>query len=240
MIIEAGTKYYAELNQEIKSCEEREIIIKNVLGQRYIGTGVKDKVLTVYGTPGNAMGAYLNKSSIIVYGNVQDAVGDTMDNGDIIVHGHCGDTLGYGMRGGNIYIKGNAGYRTGIHMKAYLEHQPTIVIGGLAGAFLGEYQAGGTIVVLGMEADQCFPTGNYCGTGMYGGTMYIRSGGVPKGLAPQVSAALCTDKDIETIMPVLKNFCKYFDEDSDKIMEKPFYKLTPSAQNPYNNLYTAY
>ena len=42
------------------------------------------------------------------------------------------------MRGGEIFIKGDVGYRVGIHMKAYLDHQPKIVVGGKAGDFLGE------------------------------------------------------------------------------------------------------
>lgn len=37
-------------------------------------------------------------------------------------------------------------------MKAYKEKVPVMVIGGTAGSFLGEYQAGGVIVVLGLEA----------------------------------------------------------------------------------------
>mgnify|MGYP002508363490 CR=1 FL=1 len=44
----------------------------------------------------------------------------------------------------------NAGYRAGIHMKAYKDKVPVMVIGGTAGSFLGEYQAGGVIVVLGL------------------------------------------------------------------------------------------
>ena len=43
------------------------------------------------------------------------------------------------MRGGRIYVKGNAGYRAGIHMKAYREHLPVLVIGGKAGSFLARY-----------------------------------------------------------------------------------------------------
>mgnify|MGYP002508793462 CR=1 FL=1 len=60
---------------------------------------------------------------------------------------------GYAMRGGKIFVKGNAGYRAGIHMKAYEEKKPVMVIGGTAGSFLGEYQAGGVIVVLGLGAN---------------------------------------------------------------------------------------
>ena len=39
------------------------------------------------------------------------------------------------MRGGKIFIEGDVGYRCGIHMKAYLNHRPAIVIGGRAGSF---------------------------------------------------------------------------------------------------------
>lgn len=240
MIIEAGKKYYTELNREVKAAEDREITIKGVLGQRYIGTGVKNKDIIVYGTPGNAMGAYLSGTNITVYGNVQDAVGDTMDNGDIVVYGNGGDTLGYGMRGGSIYIRDNGGYRVGIHMKAYMEHQPVVVIGGKVGSFLGEYQAGGTIVVLGIGVDGAFPAGGYCGTGMHGGAMYIRSDVPPTELAPQVVAELCTPAMLEPAMACIENYCHYFDADIKEILAKSFYKLTPGANNPYNDLYTAY
>ena len=240
MQIEAGKKYYAQLNAEIKGCADREITVNGVLGQRYIGTGVKDKHITVYGTPGNAMGAYLTHCDITVYGNVQDAVGDTMDNGTIVVHGNAGDTLGYGMRGGAVYVQGNGGYRVGIHMKAYMDHQPAIVIGGRVGSFLGEYQAGGTIVVLGLNTDDAFPAGNYCGTGMHGGAMYIRSSFPPAHLAPQVSWVQCQEDDLAPAMDYIRNYCAYFGVSLDEVLSKPFYKLTPSADNPYSSLYTAY
>lgn len=107
--------------------------------------------------PGNALGAYLNGAEITVSGNAQDAVGDTMNEGKIVVHGQIGDAAGYAMRGGRIYIKGNAGYRAGIHMKAYKDKKPIMVIGGRAGSFLGEYQAGGIIIVLGLNID-----GSHC------------------------------------------------------------------------------
>lgn len=121
------------------------------------------KTLTLYGTPGNALGAYLTDSTIIVHGNVQDATGDTMDRGKIVVHGNSGDTTGYAMRGGEIYIQGNAGYRVGIHMKAYQEHFPVIVIGGKAGDFLGEYQAGELLLFLESDLKTAFQLALFAG-----------------------------------------------------------------------------
>lgn len=75
-----------------------------------------------------------------------------MNEGKIIVKGSIGDAAGYAMRGGKIFVRGNAGYRAGIHMKEYKGKIPVMIIGGTAGSFLGEYQAGGLIVVLGLEA----------------------------------------------------------------------------------------
>ena len=66
-----------------------------------------------------------------------------MNDGTIIVHGSIGDAAGYAMRGGEIFVRGSAGYRAGVHMKAYEDKLPVMVIGGCAGSFLGEYQAGG-------------------------------------------------------------------------------------------------
>ena len=109
--------------------------------------------IDIHGVPGNALGAYLDGAHINVYGNAQDAVGDTMNDGCITIHGSSGDATGYGMRGGSILIEGDVGYRAGIHMKAYRDKQPVMVIGGRAGSFLGEYQAGGCIVVLGLNSE---------------------------------------------------------------------------------------
>ena len=53
-------------------------------------------------------------------------------------------------------------------MKAYEEKVPVMVIGGCAGSFLGEYQAGGVIVVLGIDSHAKKIVGNFPGTGMHG------------------------------------------------------------------------
>ena len=142
MDIQAKGLDYRALNEAIRaagsSCR-----ITGCLGQRFIGAGMSGRRVEIDGIPGNALGAYLNGADITVHGNAQDAVGDTMNDGRIIVYGDIGDAAGYAMRGGRIYVKGNAGYRAGIHMKAYENKIPVMVIGGTAGSFLGEYQAEG-------------------------------------------------------------------------------------------------
>ena len=60
-------------------------------------------------------------------------------------------------------------------MKAYGDTIPLIVIGGSAGSFLGEYQAGGVIVVLGLERANKNIVGDFPCTGMHGGKMFLRA-----------------------------------------------------------------
>ncbi len=76
MKIDANGMHFSALNERVRDCEEREIYIANCVGQRYIGTGLSDKEIAVGGTPGNALGAYLNGARIRVYGNVQEATGE--------------------------------------------------------------------------------------------------------------------------------------------------------------------
>lgn len=229
--------HYSDLNEAIKSSTAKKVEVKNVLGQRYIGCGVGDKTIVIDGVPGNALGAYANGCRIIVNGNAQDAIGDTMNNGEIIVHGNCGDTTGYAMRSGKIFVKGNAGYRVGIHMKEYHDLYPTIVIGGKVGDFLGEYQAGGIIIVLGLDQETC-PVGSFCATGMHGGKMFIRSKDAPKALPEQVVCEEASAADKEFIKKYIYEFCENFNTDPKELMNDHFFKLTPNSKNPYHQLYT--
>ena len=141
--VDAEDLDFKVLNEKIRERNEETIELYNVMGQRYIGSGMNNKHFLIHGVPGNALGTCLDGATIEVLDDAQDAVGDTMNAGTIIVHGSVGDACGYAMRGGKIYIKGRAGYRAGIHMKAYKEKQPLLIIGADAGSFLGEYLAGG-------------------------------------------------------------------------------------------------
>ena len=237
-VLNANEIGYYDLNKKIVECDDNDITITDAMGQRYIGCGVAGKTITVEGTPGNALGAYLDGSTIIVHGNGQDAIGDTMNNGEIFIHGNCGDTTGYAMRSGKIFVKGNAGYRVGIHMKEYHEFYPKIIIGGEVGDFLGEYQAGGIIIVLGIGCDGKAPIGSFCGTGMHGGHMYIRSDEAPKGLPVQVSCEVADDSDKADIREYVDEFAKNFGYNTNELLKGRFYKLSPNTASPYKQLYT--
>jgi glutamate synthase domain-containing protein 3 len=228
---------FKTLNEQIKSTND-DVSIDECYGQRFIGSGAKGKKITINGTPGNALGAYLDGAVIEVNGNAQDAVGDTMNAGKIVIHGNAGDALGYAMRGGAIFVQGNSGYRTGIHMKEYKDKKPVIMIGGKVGSFLGEYLAGGLIVVLGINAEDV-PVGNFTGTGMHGGRIFIRTNRKLTALPAQVTAETATEDDLREIRQYITEFAAHFGMNAETLAKDKFYVLKPNAKNPYKQLYTA-
>ena len=153
--IDAKNLHYTPLNQQIRAAiagGAKEIVIDNVLGQRFIGDGLRgdDVTITVNGVPGGDLAMFMSGPTIIVHGNADHAPGNTMDQGKVIIHGSAGDAVAHSMRGGRVYVRDNIGYRGGIHMKQYKEKRPIVVVGGFARAFLGEYMAGGLLIVLGL------------------------------------------------------------------------------------------
>ena len=236
--IDASGMEFTALNELLRG-SEGDVELEGCLGQRFIGAGMGRRKLRIHGVPGNALGAYLNGAEIEVFGNAQDAVGDTMNAGRIVVHGSIGDTAGYAMRGGKIYVRDNAGYRAGIHMKAYREHVPVIVIGGRAGTFLGEYQAGGLIVVLGLHTDGRPIVSNFPCTGMHGGRLFLRSDCRDVRFPEQVTARAASPEDLAAIEKDLRDYCAVFGLDYGEVTAAPFTVVTPDSRNPYRQMYVA-
>ena len=234
--IDASQLDHRQLNERIQHSSGT-LLITGCLGQRFIGAGAEQGLLEIAGTPGNALGAYLDGACIEVRGNAQDAVGDTMNGGRIIVHGSIGDAAGYAMRGGELYIEGNAGYRAGIHMKAYGDKLPVMVIGGRAGSFLGEYQAGGIIIVLGLTESSRPIVSNFPCTGMHGGRLFLRSDCKNILLPGQVVARPAGPEDLRSIEPYLQTFCHLFGGRCADILRHPFTVIEPNSSNPYRQLY---
>ena len=236
MKIFAGGMHYSALNAAVRASQENNIEIMNCVGQRYIGAGLSERHIFIHGTPGNALGAYLNGAEVRIDGNVQEATGDTMNAGVIEVHGSAGDATGYAMRGGKIFIEGDVGYRCGIHMKAFRIQKPTIVIGGRAGSFLGEYQAGGTIIVLGDRLNGKPVVGNFCGTGMHGGEIWLRTDELTAALPEQVKSERVTLSD--EAASLIREWCARFGREEKPYLSAVYYRLTPNADNPYRQMYT--
>lgn len=242
MILTAGRRPFRELNAEIRAALEMEknVRVEDVNGQRYMGAAMdKGKTLEIHGTPGNDMAAYLNGGTVEVFGNGQEAIGNTMGGGSVTVHGHVGDTLGYAMRDGEIFVEKRAGSRAGIHMKEFEQMRPVVVIGGIVGAFLGEYMAGGTLIVLGLEKPYNQPlVGAHCATGMHGGRIFLRGEFPEEHISEHISVLALDEKDRADLERHVRTYCERFGADFDNVMDAPFHKLIPTTSRPYANLYT--
>ncbi len=238
--IDAQTMPYRELNtllRELDRLDARKVEINNVFGQRYIGTNLKSKMkIDIYGTPGNDLAAFMDGPSIEVHGNAQDCTANTMNDGTIVIHGRTGDITGYGMRGGKMFIRDDSGYRTGIHMKEYMDKKPIMVVGGTGQDFLGEYMAGGILLVLGLTLKSGEShRARYVGTGMHAGIMYIR--GEVTHLGKEVKVLDVNKSDLKIIGRLVEEYCSYFKADYNKIMAGKFTKLAPFSHRPYGRIY---
>ena len=240
--IDASGVYYRDLNDRLREAVAQgasEIKLHNVCGQRYIGTDLKKPVnIEILGTPGNDLGAFMDGPRITVRGNAQDGCGNTMNGGEIIVHGHAGDIIGLSARGGKIFVRDDVGYRAGIHMKEYEDKKPALVIGGTAQDFLGEYMAGGTLILLGLnlkngETHQA----NFIGTGMHGGVIYLRGEVHDFQLGREVGVAEPEEADFQVLRRLIGEFAALFGYDADEILKHRFTKLFPRWLRPYGRLY---
>lgn len=240
--IDAGGIFYRELNARLREAVSNgthNIYLQNLYGQRYIGTDLNKPVdIEIFGTPGNDLGAFMDGPRIVVHGNAQDGCGNTMNNGEIIIHGHAGDILGLSARGGKIFVREDVGYRAGIHMKEYQDKKPMVVIGGTAQDFLGEYMAGGVLILLGLN----FKEGekhkaNFIGTGMHGGVIYMRGDVQDFQLGKEVGVAELDENDNSILKGLVDEFAYHFSYDAEEILKHKFTKLYPLYLRPYGRLY---
>ena len=238
--VDARGVYYRELNQQIRDLIGQgytEITVDGVNGQRYIADGLIDKVsIVINGVPGNDLGAFMDGPTVTVNENAQDGVGNTMNSGKIIIRGHAGDVIGYGMRGGKVFVRDDVGYRVGIHMKSYKGQVPIIIAGGRAGDFFGEYMAGGLLVLLGLGAEGT-PVGDYLGTGMHGGTIFVRGEVMESLLGREVRVFPLEDEDKSTLSGLIDEFARDTGVDVGGVGIEEFTKLRPFSHRPYGNMY---
>jgi glutamate synthase domain-containing protein 3 len=240
--IDAKGIFYRELNAKLRKAVSngtQKIELRNVYGQRYIGTDLNKPVeIEIFGTPGNDLGAFMDSPRIIVHGNAQDGCGNTMNNGEIIIHGHAGDILGLSARGGKIFVREDVGYRAGIHMKEYQDKRPMVVVGGTAQDFLGEYMAGGILILLGLNLKEgASHKANFIGTGMHGGAIYIRGAVEEFQLGKEVGVAELDENDHSVLKKLIGEFASHFNYNAEEILKHKFIKLFPLYLRPYGRLY---
>jgi glutamate synthase domain-containing protein 3 len=240
--IDAAGLRTRELNVQLRKISSNgaaNIQLRNIYGQRYIGTDLNRPVqIEIYGTPGNDLGAFMDGPHIVVYGNAQDGCGNTMNSGEIVIHGHAGDITGLSARGGKIFVRDYVGYRAGIHMKEYGDQKPVLVIGHSAQDFVGEYMAGGTLILLGLNLKEGEThKANYIGTGMHGGAIYMRGEVNDYQLGKEVGIADLDDQDYLNLSTYVGEYASLFGCNASEILGHRFIKLFPLHLRPYGRLY---
>ena len=241
LVIDVKGMHYTPLNRQIREAVAsgvKEIVLNNVLGQRFIGNGLRgDAKITVNGVPGGDLGMFMSGPECEVFGDAEHAPGNTMDNGALIIHGSAGDAVAHSMRGGKVFVKGNIGYRGGIHMKQYESKRPILVIGGTSHAFLGEYMAGGLILVLGIGHEPAAQDRGV-GSGIHGGEIIIRGDVNDKLLGVGAKKVDFTEEDLKNLTPVIKEFCERFDIDPKPFLDTNYSKIVPASARPFAGKYT--
>lgn len=241
---------YKELNEQIHqavNAHNKKIILHNVCGQRFIGAALQGDIeIEIDGIPGNDLGIFMDGPKIFVDGNCEDQSGNTMNDGTMIINGDGGDVIGLSSRGGKIYIKGDVGYRVGIHMKEYEDKHPVIIIGGTAKDFLGEYMAGGIIIVLGLTflkdgiilENGRTVCGNELGTGIHRGSIFLRTNeNLEEKLGVGAKISDYGDNEQAEIMPYLIDYCKTFNIPLDLVINKSFKVIKPISKRPFGGTY---
>jgi glutamate synthase domain-containing protein 3 len=258
--------HYRRLNDRVREairggCDW--ITLSGVSGQRFIGAGLKDRVtIEVFGDAGLDLGVFSEGPRIIVHGCSEYLLGNTLNGGEIVVYGDSWDITGMGARGGSIYVMGDGGSRVGIHMKSFGGKKPAIVYGGRVKQYCGEYMAGGTIVVLGLDYREAVMNRkkplskkninpdrikNYernivqsdIGAGIHGGRIYVR-GEVSDGLLGIYAAkGEITREDEQELLPLLDRYSELFNTPLDFIKNREFTKIYPMSSRPFEEVYTA-
>ena len=231
-----GTEHFTKANALVREAlgKAATVEIREAFAQRYLGCGIQaGKTLLIHGVPGNDMACYMDGGEIEVFGNAQDQIGNTMNDGLVVVHGRCGDAAGYGMRGGKIFVRDGCGWRVGIHMKQFEDKRPAIVIGGDAGSFLGEYLAGGVIVLLGKP-------GRHLATGMHGGVIYLKHRIADDEVSEGLVQEPVDEADRALIRSLLERYNGFFAADLGAPVDatgEGFFRLRPATARPYASMY---
>ena len=123
-------------------------------------------------------------------------------------------------------------------MKAYLDRFPLVVVGGAAQDYLGEYMAGGVLVVLNLQ-NKPLAVGNFVGTGMHGGSIFIRGKveeyqvGAEVGFRPAG-----TKRNGHTSRKFSRTISGSMKLKERDFKREDFVKLFPKSARPYGNLYS--
>lgn len=239
--IDADRMHYTPLNQKIRKAVTdgaTDIVLDNVLGQRFIADGLKgNATITVNGVAGGDLCMFMSGPTCIVNGNADHAPGNTMDAGLLVIKGSAGDATAHSMRGGRVYVRDDIGYRGGIHMKQYKEKRPILIVGGTARAFLGEYMAGGLLIVLGLNGQPPVAERG-TGSGIHGGEIFVRGKVEDRCLGVGAKQLPATPEQMAMIKPIIEDFAKSFGMDPALLLKDSYSRIAAASARPFANKYT--
>ncbi len=230
VFIDAGGLHYRELNGMVQGAtreDVREIDIENVHGHPYIGTGLRKSLrIRVRGDAGDDLGAFMYGPDIEVEGSVGRGLGNSMSRGRIVVRGSAGEGAGTGMKGGCILIGGHVGPRAALHMQELWYGRPVMVVGGTAGDLLGEYMAGGVVVVLDLRGGSGKGSPRGIGSGMSGGAIYFRGCLRREQVAGEARLQLVKGEELGEVTVWVHEFARLFGEDTEVLLSGVFTRVT--------------
>ncbi len=119
-------------------------------------------------------------------------------------------------------------------MKEYKEKKPVVVIGGTAQDFLGEYMAGGILILLGLTL---WEGEHHKARFMGGGVIYLSGGVNDFQLGKEVDLAELDKTDYSVLEEFVNEFATHFGYDAKEILKRKFTKLYPRWLRPYGTLY---
>jgi len=99
--------------------------------------------------------------------------------------------------------------------------------------------AGGVLILLNLDGkkDDRPMVGDYLGTGMHGGIIFIRGDVDKKLCGAEVGITDLDNEDNKFLKEYLEDYCKDFNLKTEDIMRVGFKKLIPASLRPYGNLY---
>ena len=97
----------------------------------------------------------------------------------------------------------------------------------------------GILVLLGMNTqfqDQPL-VGNFCGTGMHGGAIFLRGTVEPWQVGKECGIFTADEEDMQRLTPILTDYAESLGLDAAEILAGTFTKLIPVSHRPYGKLY---
>jgi glutamate synthase domain-containing protein 3 len=121
-------------------------------------------------------------------------------------------------------------------MKEYKAKRPCLVVGGSARAFLGEYMAGGLIIVLGLDGKPAVEERGI-GSGIHGGEIFVRGDVPPHLLGVGAKLSHAGKEEKERMAPLIREFAGFFGMDAGALLSEDYVRIAPSSTRPFANKY---